>query len=987
MLNDWVNALESKGCRPKKKGRRWQSLCPAHDDKDPSLSISEGQGGKILVKCFGGCSFENIRDALGLGQGPPPPIRPRALPEPEEPPEPKPLPTGPGVTTFLYTDAESKPVLAAVRRDYRNGSKQFTQWTPAAADKPDLWIPKGMGLGRPLFRLPTLAPEGRVVVVEGEKCVLAYAKAWPDQLVTCWAGGTEVWSRTDWEPLRGREVWLLSDADTPGRKAMRQLAYHLATDLGCSVWIALPEGETKEDVADWIAKSSEEAAETVAALLQDYAPDDEDLHDEASSEGMVEMTAEKLLGHKLEQALQQHELTADGFADKLLAAEYKLLMLAGYKDRKGFYTRKPYHLHPIGIWVANTDKLKELLRNLAKDEVMKAYETGTLTQRVITQTMRMREAAADEAVKRLSVGAEGWLRDGDPRLSDLVLTEIDKLDQRGRYLGCLNGVVDLETGKLLKPADARRHMVTIQTGVEYDSGATHWAIDALTSHLDSELETYLWAVLGRAMWAQPDKTFVLIVGLGDSGKSTLFKAIGVALGPEHGTISEDLFRPTRGGKIGATPERESLVTTRIVTAVEAEKWVFDPGRLKAMAGSFLDMISIQPKYEAERKAVIRATILIAANDYPRLDLVDPQVVSRLRIVPYPRPQKLDPRIGQAITSEPEAAKAMLARLIGAARSNRPGNGIELPGAVTAVIKAQVEVVRGPFGVWIDNTIVLQDDGRLTTAKLWEAWAENCGVDASADDIDGIKRRGLARRVRLAHGINVTTIREGSHSVRGWYGIRLKTAAEDAREAAERVGRCSVCGEQKDLQDSGDEFGGVCADCGPQDQSGGPPPAAATGGASDAGATQPSIDGLFTGAHHPLTVEIERRLTQLASFAAELRADLRADPSNGLAVMRLDQCDAYRLGLEGFAATNPAFVLNSGHVAALHGAPALLNIIQFAMLKDRPAQVLRDHPPDWKGILWDLHRVAVERQREAAPTLRRSLFPRLLTRMQPRLKGF
>ena len=173
---------------------------------------------------------------------------------------------------------------------------------------------------------------------------------------------------------------------------------------------------------------------------------------------------------------------------------------------------------------------------------------------------------------------------------------------------------------------------------------------------------------------------------------------------------------------------------------------------------------------------------------------------------------------------------------------------------------------------------------------------------------------------------------------------------------------------------------------------GPPPAAPAYGGDLSGqggfsGMEPPRESHFTGSHHPLTVEIERRLTQLASFAAELRADLRADPSSGEALIHLDQCSAYRLGLEGFAAVNPAFVLNSGHVAALGGAPALLNIIQFAMLKDRPAQVLIDHPPDWKGILWDLHRVAVERQREDAPTLRRSLSPRLLTRMQPRLKGF
>ena len=40
--------------------------CPAHDDHDPSLSIDEGEGGKILVKCWGGCPLDNVLGAAHL---------------------------------------------------------------------------------------------------------------------------------------------------------------------------------------------------------------------------------------------------------------------------------------------------------------------------------------------------------------------------------------------------------------------------------------------------------------------------------------------------------------------------------------------------------------------------------------------------------------------------------------------------------------------------------------------------------------------------------------------------------------------------------------------------------------------------------------------------------------------------------------------------------------------------------------------------------
>ena len=40
------------------------ACCPAHKDRNPSLSIREGTGGRILVKCFAGCSQAEVIDAL-----------------------------------------------------------------------------------------------------------------------------------------------------------------------------------------------------------------------------------------------------------------------------------------------------------------------------------------------------------------------------------------------------------------------------------------------------------------------------------------------------------------------------------------------------------------------------------------------------------------------------------------------------------------------------------------------------------------------------------------------------------------------------------------------------------------------------------------------------------------------------------------------------------------------------------------------------------
>ena len=50
-------------------GGRWHggygtARCPAHNDDEPSLSLRDGEGGRILAKCFAGCDWPAIAAAL-----------------------------------------------------------------------------------------------------------------------------------------------------------------------------------------------------------------------------------------------------------------------------------------------------------------------------------------------------------------------------------------------------------------------------------------------------------------------------------------------------------------------------------------------------------------------------------------------------------------------------------------------------------------------------------------------------------------------------------------------------------------------------------------------------------------------------------------------------------------------------------------------------------------------------------------------------------
>lgn len=40
--------------RPTGEGQ-WLARCPAHADRTPSLAIRDGEGGRVLVRCWAGC--------------------------------------------------------------------------------------------------------------------------------------------------------------------------------------------------------------------------------------------------------------------------------------------------------------------------------------------------------------------------------------------------------------------------------------------------------------------------------------------------------------------------------------------------------------------------------------------------------------------------------------------------------------------------------------------------------------------------------------------------------------------------------------------------------------------------------------------------------------------------------------------------------------------------------------------------------------------
>lgn len=66
-LPELLNLIAHKtNCTPREYGKGYILRCPSHDDKKPSLSISQTNDQKKLVKCFVGCALEEVCGSIGI---------------------------------------------------------------------------------------------------------------------------------------------------------------------------------------------------------------------------------------------------------------------------------------------------------------------------------------------------------------------------------------------------------------------------------------------------------------------------------------------------------------------------------------------------------------------------------------------------------------------------------------------------------------------------------------------------------------------------------------------------------------------------------------------------------------------------------------------------------------------------------------------------------------------------------------------------------
>jgi len=243
---EFIALLDAKGLKPRQLANgQWLAHCPAHDDAEPSLSVTESDG-RILLHCFANCTVDAICAALGI------------------------------TTKVLRTDQELErrvtfevrdpngALVALHERIERNGKKTFVWRHPDGRKaQGDLKV-----ADLPFYGIHRLQNADFVVIVEGEKCAEALWSVGVPAVATYGA----TCDPAD-EPLRQviervQTIYLWADNDNAGRKHMERIGKRLL-ELGATEvrWVEWQNAPEKGDAADAVAQRVDIRALLEAAKL------------------------------------------------------------------------------------------------------------------------------------------------------------------------------------------------------------------------------------------------------------------------------------------------------------------------------------------------------------------------------------------------------------------------------------------------------------------------------------------------------------------------------------------------------------------------------------------------------------------------------------------------------------------------------------------------------------------------------------------------
>lgn len=719
-----------------KSGSTWRLPCPVHDGKDKNLSIWDTPDGQIGARCWSHeCDYRAIIAALGVED------------------------------QRVYRLACAVCGLAT---ETRNAMTHTATYYTAAGDAqcvhrygdkkglPGIYGERAEHLRGQAYQIlewPVDGYDGRPVVVEGEKTAAAVQGA--GVIAYSWMGGAGRAGHTDLTPLGGQdEVVLWPDNDLPGLNAMRAIADGLAR-LGVAVaWV--DQSDIPDDFGDAADMSDADIRDRVAAAV---------VEPRAPAHGVSRDWTREIYD------IEPHDWMIR------LVRQYASELLIVYDDQTDTSVLK--RATHAGVWRDVNETIERMLIDISMALYDGIRQSPGITMaeqgRIAKAERRMKDPAYRANVARALGGVAAMRRHHGaafPGLTDCVPSDIDS---HLRYIGAPNGVIELDTGRLLTGRAARDCLVSMSIPDPYDPAAQSADVDALFEHLTPTDREWLLDAMGFALRGYAERRFYILQGDPGGGKSTLFDAVRKAFGEYASQIQPNTLAASRGGPRAdaAQSGTDAICDGRRLAFLSETPASIDWLRVKELSGETGIRYRVEYKASAERR--LTATMFWASNpvSMPDVPVADKALAERARILPYaPIPEdKRDVGLRERLQLNIRSRQALVALLVRHAKKQAP------PSDVQSVADARAELERmnlGPAGAWLKAALFRERGAKTRSVDLWAA-AKIASGDADGDMAFGKKQREITNLAKNLHGLGaVKNIRIGATVGTGWRDVRLRS---------------------------------------------------------------------------------------------------------------------------------------------------------------------------------------------------------------------
>ena len=722
-----------------------QCVCPAHEDKQASLTISRGRSSTILY-CHAGCDYRDILSAVGLAT--------RDLYYDDSRPQ--------SANWRSYIEKREGRQIEAIYNyiDYKTGNYLYTKLRLTGKkmlygilkdskffyglnghtrkELKGIYAPGGLeGLNKAIA-------EGKLIFyVEGEKDVDTLATRGYTALT---AGGVNDWQPEFAELLRGAEVVILGDNDEAGK----QLASRILADLrgvAKSVRIVIPTPDIpKGDISDFFAAGR--SNEDFEKLIQSAVTDNE-------SNPAPVMTVPK--GTQLVRKLVELDAAKRFATNDKGSAE---LFSTVFKNVSRYNPTQKDWMYYNGIkWIADTEgmKAKRNAKKLADAILSYAVSVSELDE-------KQRENYLKYASRLMNYRDRNTMVNDAKDLNFFENTELDKDDL---LLNLKNCVLDL-SGDMPKVLEHNADLLLSKCcNASYDPQATCKLWEKTINEImegNEEKIRYLQKILGLCLTGitAEEELYFFYGASTRNGKSTICETVLSILNDYGATISpETLAVKANKDSRTASPDIAKLAGTRLVIASEPpKKMIFDTSLVKTLTGR--DRVTARFLHQNEFCFTPKFKLLINTNYLPTITDQTVFKSGRIRVVSFNKhfgEHEQNKKLKDELRKE---ANGILNWMISGLYLYRK-EGLEPPAAVRDSTD-EYEIDSDKIGRFISECLVKSD--KNTPAKdVYEKYSKWCsdsglGIDGRNNFYIELKTRGLFGASGTVNGKTVRNVVRG-----------------------------------------------------------------------------------------------------------------------------------------------------------------------------------------------------------------------------------